>query len=767
MINEMFSVEKRVIQKKELNFDFVIVGGGMAGVCAAIAAARKGIKVALIQDRPVLGGNASSEVRLWMLGATSHMGNNNRWAREGGIVDEILVENTYRNKEGNPVLFDMVLIDKVLAEKNISLFLNTMVYDIAKKDAKNVSAVKAYNSQSETEYIFNAMMFCDASGDGILAYLAGATYRIGAEDSSEFDEKFAPDVEVYGEKLGHTLFFYTKKTPNPVKYIAPDFALTKEFVEKEIYRIKNPNYFNPMAIGCKYWWIEYGGRLDTIHDTEEIKYKLWGVAYGIWDYIKNSGKFPEADDMTLEWVGLFPGKRESRRFVGPYMIHQKDVIEQRSHYDAVTFGGWSIDLHPSDGVFSPKNACNQWHSKGVFQIPYRCYITNDLDNVFVAGRLISASHVAFGSTRVMATTGVGGEVVGTAAALCLKNSWTTVELTAENKIGTLQRELIEAGNFIPQFDLPASGNLLSEASITCSSELSLSEIPFEGGIWKKIAQSAAQMLPIKKGAFPQISFEAKSLKETTLNVELRFSSKQFNHTPDITLDVQQLKINEGQQTVSVKFDAEIPYDCYAFVCFMSNPDVELKFSTHRITGVLSVFNKVVAAVSNWGKQIVTEDIGIEEFEFWCPERRPEGLNIAMKISPAINYFGAENLLSTINRPVYRPNAWVASLEDKTASISMEWDSDREVNEITLFADSDFDHPMESVQWGHFDNRMPFCVDEISVFNEKNELLAQKTNNHQTRISFKFEEKICIKKLTIKLSNSSENVPVSLFGIHIK
>jgi len=766
MVTENFS-SSRIKKQSNLEFDFVVVGGGMAGVCAAIGAARKGIKVALIQDRPVLGGNASSEVRLWMLGATSHMGNNNRWAREGGIVDEILVENTYRNKEGNPVLFDMVLVDKVLAEKNISLFLNTTVYDIVKKDTKNVSAVKAYNSQSETEYAFNAKMFCDASGDGILAYLAGATYRIGAEDRSEFDEKFAPDVEVYGEKLGHTLFFYTKKTPNPVKYIAPDFALTKEFVEKEIYRIKNPNYFNPMAIGCKYWWIEYGGRLDTIHDTEEIKYKLWGVAYGIWDYIKNSGKFPEADDMTLEWVGLFPGKRESRRFVGPYMIHQKDVIEQRSHYDAVTFGGWSIDLHPSDGVFSPKNACNQWHSKGVFQIPYRCYITNDLDNVFVAGRLISASHVAFGSTRVMATAGVGGEVVGTAAAVCLKNSWTTVELAAEKNIGTLQRELIEAGNFIPQFDLAESGNLLSEASITCSSELSLSEIPFEGGVWKKIAQSAAQMLPAKKGAFPQISFEVKSLKETTLNLELRVSSKQFNHTPDITLDVQQLIINEGEQTVSVKFDTEIPYDCYAFVCFMNNPDIELKFSTHRITGVLSVFNKVVAAVSNWGKQIVTEDIGIEEFEFWCPERRPEGLNIAMKISPAINYFGAENLLSTVNRPVYSPNAWVASLVDKNASLTMEWDSDREVNEITLFADSDFDHPMESVQWGHFDNRMPFCVDEISVFNEKNELLAQKTNNHQTRISFKFEEKICTRKLKINLSNSSENVPVSLFGIHVK
>lgn len=769
MINEIFSIEKRSTQKKELNYDFVVVGGGVAGVCAAIAAGRRGNSVALIQDRPVLGGNASSEVRLWMLGATSHMGNNNRWAREGGILDEILVENTYRNKEGNPVLFDMVLIDKVLAEKNISLFLNTMVYDIEKKNDKNISAVKAYNSQNEIEFTFNGKMFCDASGDGILAYLGGATYRIGAEDGSEFDEKFAPNKEIYGEKLGHTLFFYTKKTPNPVKFIAPDFAMKKEFVEKEIYRVKNPNYFNPMAIGCKYWWIEYGGRLDTIHDTEEIKYKLWSVAYGIWDYIKNSGKFPEADNMTLEWVGLFPGKRESRRFVGPYMIHQKDVIEQRSHYDAVTFGGWSIDLHPSDGVFSPKNACNQWHSKGVFQIPYRCYITNDLENVFIAGRLISASHVAFGSTRVMATAGVGGEVVGTAASLCIKNEWTTVQLAEKSKIGLLQKELIEAGNYIPQLDIPIEMkvNLLSNATIKSSSELCLSEIPFEGGIWKNIAQSAAQMLPASKGIFPQITFQAKGLGNTELNVELRFSSKQYNHTPDITLDVQKIKILEGEQFVSVKFDAEIPYDCYAFVCFMKNEHVDLKFSTYRITGILSVFNKVVAAVSNWGKQVVTEDIGIEEFEFWCPERRPEGHNIAMRISPAIVAFGAENLLTTVNRPVEKPNAWVASIDDKNPSITVNWAQELTISEIQVFADSDFDHPMESVQWGHFDNRMPFCANEISVYDENNQLLAQKVDNHQTRISFKFEKKLITKKLIIKVSNSSESIPVSLFGIQVR
>jgi len=766
MITEQFSTIREK-KKVTLDFDLVVVGGGIAGVCAAIAAARKGTSVALVQDRPVLGGNGSSEVRLWLLGATSHMGNNNRWAREGGIIDEILVENTFRNKEGNPVIFDTVLIDKVLAEKNISLFLNTMVYDIEKRDERNVSAAIAFNSQNETEYTFQGKLFCDASGDGILAYLAGATYRIGAEEREEFDEKFAPDKDIYGEKLGHTLFFYTKKTPNPVKFVAPDFALTKEFIEKEIYRIKNPNYFNPMAIGCKYWWIEYGGRLDTILDTEEIKYKLWSVAYGIWDYIKNSGKFPEADDMTLEWVGLFPGKRESRRFVGPYMIHQKDVIEQRTHYDAVTFGGWSIDLHPSDGVFSSKNACNQWHSKGVYQIPYRCFITNDLDNVFIAGRLISASHVAFGSTRVMATSAAGGEVVGTAAALCLLHKWTPVELADKQKIVALQNELIKAGNYIPQLNLTVTENLLSGSTLTASSELSLSEIPFEGGFWKNLAQSSAQMLPVYAGKFPTLTVSVTGLEKTELTVELRVSSKSFNHTPDVTLATQKLTVEEGEQTLEINFDTYIPETCYAFVCFMKNQKLDLLFSTYRITGVLSVFNKVVPAVSNFGKQIVTEDIGIEEFEFWCPERRPDGYNIAMGISPAINAFGTENLLSTVNRPVDRPNAWVAAINNKKAQITAMWNEPVEISEITLFADADFDHPMESVQWGHFDNKMPFCVDKVTVYDEKNNVIASIEDNHQTQIKFRLENTLSTDKIVFELSNSTERTPVAIFGIHVK
>ncbi len=196
----------------------------MSGVCCALTAARAGIKVVLVQDRPVLGGNASSEVRLWILGATSHMGNNNRWAREGGVIDEILVENLYRNKEGNPLILDTILLEKVSEEPNITLLLNTMVYEVEKSDDHRIDTAIAFCSQNSTRYVLKAPLFCDASGDGIIAFLSGASFRMGAEGPEEFDEGFAPNIEDYGELLGHSIYFYTKDVGQPVRFVAPSYA---------------------------------------------------------------------------------------------------------------------------------------------------------------------------------------------------------------------------------------------------------------------------------------------------------------------------------------------------------------------------------------------------------------------------------------------------------------------------------------------------------------------------------------------------------------
>ena len=343
----------------EMESDLVIVGGGLAGACGAITAAREGLRVVLVQDRPVLGGNASSEVRLWVLGATSHMGNNNRWSREGGVVNEILEENLYRNRQGNALVFDTILLEKVVEEENITLLLNTAAYEVEKSDPDTISGVVAFCSQNSTRYRLRAPLFCDASGDGIMAFLAGAAFRMGAESKEEFGEKFAPD-ESYGELLGHSIYFYTKDTGSPVKYVPPSWSL------KDITEIPRYRQFNTNMQGCHFWWIEYGGRLDTVHQTEEIKWELWKIVYGVWDHIKNSGDFPEAENLTLEWVGQIPGKRESRRFEGDYLLRQQDVVEQTDFDDVVAHGGWSLDLHPADGVYSERSGCDQWHSKGVY-----------------------------------------------------------------------------------------------------------------------------------------------------------------------------------------------------------------------------------------------------------------------------------------------------------------------------------------------------------------------------------------------------------------
>jgi FAD dependent oxidoreductase len=747
---------KRELRIENIQAELVIIGGGLSGTCTAITAARAGMKVVLVQDRPVLGGNASSEVRLWVLGATSHMGNNNRWAREGGMINEILLENAHRNPEGNAIFFDAILLEKVVLEKNITLLLNTAVYDMEKKDADTIKLVKAFCSQNSISYILEAPLFCDASGDGIVGFLAGAAFRMGAESKDEFGEKFAPSIE-YGELLGHSIYFYSKDTGKKVKYVAPSFAID---VSKEIPRYKS---FNTKDIGCRLWWIEYGGRLDTIHETETIKWQLWKVVYGVWDYIKNSGNFPEAENLTLEWVGHIPGKRESRRFEGDYILKQQDVIEQTVFKDAVAFGGWSVDLHPADGVFSEKKGCNQWHSKGIYGIPYRCYYSRNISNLFIAGRIISASHVAFGSTRVMATCAHGGQAVAIAASLCKKYN-VLPKVIGEEYISELQTELMKTGQHIPGLNLNDHNDLVQKAlRIEATSTLSLSEIP-PSGEWQQLQYSTAQMLPVGKHKMPTISFWAKSEKQTSLSLQLRISSKPFNHTPDITIATKALTLAPGANEYSIEFDHSFDELQYAFVCFMSNDEVELAISEKRITGLLSVYNSINVAVSNYGKQEPTEDIGVEAFEFWCPQRRPNGKNIAMKIEPALQAFSPENLRNGLQRPVKSTNAWVSDFENRNPKIKIVWQDVQTINNVVLFFDADDDHPLESVLLLNPEAKMPFCADGVKVYNCNDELIGEISGNYLGQRTIHFDKPATVTELKIIISNSDSTAPVSLFEV---
>jgi hypothetical protein len=747
---------ERSLPVTSLRADLVVVGGGLAGVCCAVTAARSGIKVVLVQDRPVLGGNSSSEVRLWILGATSHMGNNNRWAREGGVVDEILVENTYRNPEGNPIIFDTVLLDKVVSEPNITLLLNTAVYSVEKKDEITISSVNAYCSQSQIEYELKAPLFCDASGDGIVGFLAGAAFRMGAENMDEFGEKFAPSKE-YGELLGHSLYFYSKDTGRPVKFIPPSFSL------KDISKIPRYRSFNSKEYGCKLWWLEYGGRLDTVHQTEEIKWELWKVVYGVWNHIKNSGEFPEAETLTLEWVGMIPGKRESRRFEGDYILKQQDIVEQRTFEDAVAFGGWSIDLHPADGVFSEKPGCNQWHGKGIYQIPYRCLYSRNINNLFLAGRIISATHVAFGSTRVMGTSAYTGQAVAMASVLCASKNLTPKEILSEGLIKNLQSTLIANGHYIPGIIMKDEKDLVQEASIYASSTLLLHELP-ENGELHVLDESVIQMIPVKAGNLPGISLHAYADTATTLDIELRTSEKSYNYTPEIILEASAHQLHIGKNCIQLTFNSSLKEDGYAYLCLKKNQQVKVPRSKNRVSGILSLFNSINVAVSNYGKQQPTEDVGVDSFEFWCPKRRPAGENIALKFTSPLQVFDVANVRNGIARPTNLPNVWVASLDDNNPSIKLKWDTPKMIQRVELSFDTDFDHPMESVLMTHPENVMPFCIRNYELVDDAGNIVYRKEDNYQTRNVITFEKPIQARTLTLRMKAPAEHVPAAVFEI---
>ncbi len=749
-------VIRRELATHHLAFDLVVVGGGLPGCCAAITAARAGIKVALVQDRPVLGGNASSEVRLWVLGATSHMGNNNRWAREGGVIDEILVENTFRNREGNPVLVDALLLEKVVSEPNITLLLNTAVYEVEKDDADTIRSVVGFCSQNSTRYHLSAPLFCDASGDGVLGFLSGAAFRMGAESSEEFGEKFAPSQE-YGELLGHSLYFYTKDTGRPVNFVPPSFAL------KDITQIPRWRDFNARDQGCKLWWVEYGGRLDTVHATEEIKWELWRVVYGVWNYIKNSGKFPEAANLTLEWVGAIPGKRESRRFEGDYILRQQDIVEQRAHPDAVGYGGWSIDLHPSDGVFSEKPGCNQWHAKGIYQVPYRCLYSRNITNLFLAGRIISASHVAFGSSRVMATSAHLAQAVGAAAALCRKQGLRPRALAESSRIGELQLALQRTGQHIPGVVVDDPDDLAARARVSASSEFTLAELPPDGP-WLPLQDGWAMLLPVTAGSTLDFWLSADASSASNLRVELRESSRADNHTPDVTLEWSTVALDAGESEVRISFEHVFSDSRYAFVCFFGHAGIRLRTSQRRVTGVLSLCHSVNLAVAKSAVQTPPADIGVDTFEFWQPRRRPGGHNIALRFAQPIALFGAANVLNGLTRPTNQPNAWVAAPHEERPVLTLQWDTSQQIKRVVLGFDTDFDHPMESVLMGHPENRMPFCVRGYRLLDGEGKVLAESDEHHQTRAIVVFERPVVTSVLRVELQRPEANIPAALFEI---
>ena len=750
---------KRALRVVEIAADFAVVGGGLAGICAAITAARAGARVVLVQDRSVLGGNASSEVRLWALGATSHMGNNNRWAREGGVIDEILVENLFRNPEGNAVVFDSVLLDKVAAEPGVQLLLDTAVFEAETAADGSITRVRGFCPVDSTVYDITAPLFADCSGDGVVGFLAGAAFRIGQEAKDEFGELYAPE-KACDELLGHSIYFTSKDLGRPVRYVAPSFALEIE----DIRRIHRYRSFEARSQGCQFWWIEFGGHLDTVHDSRAIKWELWRVVYGVWNYIKNSGVFPDVANLALEWVGPVPGKRESRRFEGDVMLTQQDVVEQRRHADAVSYGGWALDHHPVEGVYSEKPGCTQWHAKGVYAIPYQALYSRNVPNLFLGGRLISASHIAFGSTRVMVTCAHNGQAIGLAAAICAREGWRPHDLLAPERMGLLQRSLLRAGQFIPGIEMADPDDQARDATVTASSCLQFAGFS-PGADRLPLDTPVALLLPLEAGPVPAVTFLADVSAATILRAELRVAERSGNFTPDQTLARLELPVDPGQNVpVEVAFPVALDRTRYAFICLMDNEAVSLRLSEERVTGILTVRRKFLGSVAVSAEQEPPPGCGIDRFEFWIPGRRPGGKNPACTIRPPLRCFAPDQVINGLARPVDGTNAWVADPGDKSPELRLAWEHPRMLRSLEVSLDSDFDHPMESVIMGHPETVIPFVVREFDVLDDAGAVVARCRDNHQTRWRHVFDPPLTTSSLSLVGIRSHGPHPVAVFEV---
>lgn len=451
-----------MLSRKYLDCDLCVVGGGMAGLTAAISAAREGLKVVLMHERPVLGGNASSEIRMWICGA---QGSNNR---ETGILEEISLENLYRNPTKSYAIWDTVLYDFVRREENITLLLNCTCMDAsvekggyANNRDTRINTVTGYQMTTQCFYEVKARFFCDSSGDSILAPLCNAQFRIGREAKDEFGENtdrlVADDMT-----MGMSCLIQGRETNRDIKFTAPSWSTP--LAEKD-FENRNPDIYQDKE---NFWYLELGGNKNTIDDTETIRDELVALATGTWDYIKNSGEF-NSSKWDLDFLGFLPGKRESRRMCGEYMITQNDITDKKVFDDEIAYGGWPLDDHFPGGFYHKGTPNTYYTTPAPYSLPYRALYSKNVENLFFAGRNISMTHTAMSSIRVMATCALLGEAVGKAASIAVKNNFTPHDVYC-SKIEQLQKLLLDEDCFLPSKTREIS-SLCLNAELNINSEV--------------------------------------------------------------------------------------------------------------------------------------------------------------------------------------------------------------------------------------------------------------------------------------------------------
>jgi len=433
--------------------ELCVVGGGMAGLCAALAAARRGARVVLMHERPVLGGNASSECRVPICGADR--AGAKPYLRETGILEELRLENCRRNPHKEYSLWDLVLYEKAQYQPNLTLLLNCPCLDAAMEGGL-LRSVTGWQLTTETRHTVLARVFADCSGDGVLIPLTGHPFRMGREARGEYGESIAPEA-ADGRTMGLTCFVQARQYDTPQPFEPPAWAYRFDTIDELPFDEYGREELagGPFRLG--YWWVELGGEQDALHDTEAIREELLRLALGVWDHLKNRGDYG-ADNWALEWVQFLPAKRESRRYVGAHVLTQNDIASEGRFEDVVAYGGWSMDDHHPAGFWAARlrvPATIYHPAPSPYGIPYRSLHSGTVRNLMFAGRCFSATHAALSSARVMGTCAAMGQAVGTAAALSAAKGVPPAQML--DHVAELQQALLADDCYLPwvRQELPA------------------------------------------------------------------------------------------------------------------------------------------------------------------------------------------------------------------------------------------------------------------------------------------------------------------------